>query len=71
MKSIAILAFETSLIPSAAMIALAMTSTRLQYCRFYATLDLRFIDTSTPPLFPNLNDLGIKRLHYPDVPIER
>jgi hypothetical protein len=70
-ENIAIEAFQTSLIPSSATIALATTSPQLWYCRFSATLDLSFVDSSTPPLFPNLKRMFNNRLHYPDIPTER
>jgi hypothetical protein len=69
-EKIAILIFQTSLITSSAMIALATTSKRLRYCGFRATLDLGFVDSSDLSLFPNLDNLSIRRLHYPDIPTE-
>jgi hypothetical protein len=70
-ENIAIEAFQLSHIPNSAVIAVATTSPRPWYCGFNSTLDLRFFDSCTPPLFANLETMRIKRLYYPDVPTER
>lgn len=69
-ESILINAFQASVIPSSATIALATTSTRLQSYAFNAAWDPAFIQPSTPPLFAKLQDMTCKCLHYPDAPAE-
>jgi hypothetical protein len=67
-ERIEIRAFSTSLIPSSAMIALATTSKRLRFCEFFPPLDLGFVDSSTPLLFPKLEEMYCRRLYCPEVP---
>lgn len=69
-ECICINAFQASLIPSSATVALATTSTRLRYYAFSAIWDLNFVQSHTPPLFPNTKIMHYKRLHLADVPPE-
>lgn len=69
-ESICINAFQGSVISSSATAALATTSTRLRYYAFSAIWDLNFVQSHTPPLFPNTKIMHYKRLHLADVPPE-
>ncbi|KAG9846123.1 hypothetical protein KCU98_g6567, partial [Aureobasidium melanogenum] len=50
-------AFNTTLVPSSATIALATTSTRLQHYTYTAIWDISFGESSTPLLFPELQSM--------------
>ncbi|KAH0155788.1 hypothetical protein KCU67_g8565, partial [Aureobasidium melanogenum] len=63
-------AFNTNIIPSPAMIALATTSTRLRHYVFKAILDVDFAESSTPPLFPELRSMQYQHLLYWDISVE-
>lgn len=63
-------AFNTNIIPSPAMIALATTSTRLRRYVFKAILDVGFAESSTPPLFPELQSMQYQHLLYRDISVE-
>jgi hypothetical protein len=69
-ESIEINAFQASLIPSSATIALATTSTRLRNYEFRASWDLGFVESDPPPIFPRLENMYYKRLHCSDIPVE-
>lgn len=69
-ESMSIFAFQSSLIPSSATIALATTSTRLRHYAINAVWDMDFVQLHTPPLFPKVQHMFYKRLHYPHMPAE-
>lgn len=63
-------AFNTNIIPNPAIIALARTSTRLRHCVFKANWDVSFAESSTPPLFPELQSMQYQHLLYRDILVE-
>ena len=63
-------AFKTTLIPSSATTALAMTSTQLRYYTFLAIWDLDSVESSTLPLFAKLRIMHYQYLVNRDIPVE-
>ncbi|KAH0368604.1 hypothetical protein KCU65_g3809, partial [Aureobasidium melanogenum] len=63
-------AFDNTLIPVSATIALATTSMRLRFYTFMAIWDIEFAESSTPLLFPKLETMQYKLLSYQGISIE-
>ncbi|KAH0356082.1 hypothetical protein KCU83_g1189, partial [Aureobasidium melanogenum] len=69
-EDICIDAFNTNLIPGSATSALATTSTRLQHYTFKAIWDVTFAESSTLPLFSELQSMRYQHLFCRDIAIE-